>query len=655
MAPDINCLNNKISNLKHGIFLIVCLFSFVSLGQQRQIDSLQKVVETAKSDTVKINALFEWSDLIYEIDPRKDIELNQRIIQICKKHGAEKNARLSRYYLDAMAEAHHYCGNDYQTIGDFGKSIENHNKYYQIRKKMFARFKSRQDELNVALALLTLSGPHLSQAPKGALDFLRESLKIQLRLKDSTKLAETYIGMGVANYRGSEDSSPKEKEKMLNEAFRFYHKGLKVATATRQDVSQLDATMQLANLYSHVNQLDSALYYFKQSKIKAEMLGDVFSIIFIGDGLARVQMKQGKYQEAISNASEVYHMSKEYDDRISENKLLWTLYSLWKKVGNETKSLFYLEQHDSLKTLINDDQTSQKLIEQRVRLENQSKLDSLAQQKVLDSLSLMDAYRKANSERELRKKNGQLITLLIIGVVLLSAVVFFVVSRIYRVRRQRRKLVKEYKELKEYTENASHELQTPLAVVFSKLDTLMQESTLSVKNREYLQSIYKETYRLSSLNKSLFLLSKIENDQFPSNEWVNLDELLKESVDNLDELISSKQLALKVHMNAKVRTKANEFLATTIISNLLRNSIRHNHPGGYIKVKMEQDFFFIENSGKELNQDPSGMFARFKKSSDSPDSSGLGLSIVKKACDSLGWEVEYIHKLKMHRLVIRFM
>ncbi|MBS1934080.1 MAG: HAMP domain-containing histidine kinase, partial [Bacteroidetes bacterium] len=76
------------------------------------------------------------------------------------------------------------------------------------------------------------------------------------------------------------------------------------------------------------------------------------------------------------------------------------------------------------------------------------------------------------------------------------------------------RIIKDYETLKNFADNASHEMQTPLAILNSKLDLLIQEPNLNESQTKQLQSMYDAMSRLTNLNRSLLLLTKIENNQF---------------------------------------------------------------------------------------------------------------------------------------------
>ncbi|MGB5361917.1 MAG: HAMP domain-containing sensor histidine kinase [Aureibaculum sp.] len=216
------------------------------------------------------------------------------------------------------------------------------------------------------------------------------------------------------------------------------------------------------------------------------------------------------------------------------------------------------------------------------------------------------------------------------------------------------KLQSDFNSLKEFSENASHEMQTPLAIMQSKIELLLQSAKLTKEQSELLKSIYQAGQRLSKLNKTLLLLAKVENQQYSTKEEISFKTLIERQLENYEDFILNKNL--KVVKNLSDATfKTNTILAETLISNLLSNSIRHNVPNGSITIDYSVDKLVFTNSGKSLEQeDPENLFNRFKKESTSKESLGLGLAIVKQVCDVNNWQIDYSQEKNLHKITVVF-
>jgi len=192
------------------------------------------------------------------------------------------------------------------------------------------------------------------------------------------------------------------------------------------------------------------------------------------------------------------------------------------------------------------------------------------------------------------------------------------------------KLGNDYRLLKEFTENASHELQTPLTIILLNLDETLQKP-LDQETYKKIYSCFVTAKRLSLLNEKLLLLTKLDNDQYGDVLEINMNESFQKQLEELAPLIEEKRIQLKVDNFGEFRTKMDPILTNILINNILSNAIRHNHQEGIIHISISSSNFTIVNSSKEKLPDQQ-LFDRFIKGRNSPDSVGLGLSIIKKIC-----------------------
>lgn len=212
----------------------------------------------------------------------------------------------------------------------------------------------------------------------------------------------------------------------------------------------------------------------------------------------------------------------------------------------------------------------------------------------------------------------------------------------------------DYQNLKEFIENVSHEIQTPLAIIKSKIELLIQTEQLDSEQLALVQSMQTSALRLSNLNKTLILLSRIDNNQFPKKEVVVIQEIIDFHLDNFEEMIESKAIHVTRDYHCALVIQADSDLINVMILNLLKNAIYHNYSSGKLEISCDSNKLMIKNTGKELEINPEDLFKRFTKSSVKPDSLGLGLSIVKKICDYYRFNVNYIYRDQFHTITITF-
>lgn len=201
---------------------------------------------------------------------------------------------------------------------------------------------------------------------------------------------------------------------------------------------------------------------------------------------------------------------------------------------------------------------------------------------------------------------------------------------------------KAYQEQKQFIENASHELQTPLAIVRGKVELLAESEGLTEQQMKELDEIYSTLGRAVKLNKSLLLLSRIENGQYAELEDVSVDEVLDKLLPDLMDIYGGKQIHLDRRQGeTPFIIRCNHSLAQILISNLVKNSLLHNQEGGELQIITTPNSFVIKNTGDApLNNEK--LFHRFYRGADGKkDSTGLGLAIARSIALSASLKLTY--------------
>ena len=211
----------------------------------------------------------------------------------------------------------------------------------------------------------------------------------------------------------------------------------------------------------------------------------------------------------------------------------------------------------------------------------------------------------------------------------------------------------DYRALKEFTENASHELQTPLAIIRGKLELLL-ESPLNEEQGQQILSALNSIEKLSKINHSLTLLNKLENLEFSTVSPINISAHLEHVLSDLSEVIEMKSIVLNKQIAENVRILLHPSLADILVMNLCSNAIRHNVKGGHITVTLTLKELVIRNSGLPPEIPTEQAFERFKRTSQHTDSVGLGLAIVKQICDVSGLTVKYEYHEGEHIVSLTF-
>lgn len=216
-----------------------------------------------------------------------------------------------------------------------------------------------------------------------------------------------------------------------------------------------------------------------------------------------------------------------------------------------------------------------------------------------------------------------------------------------------RKALADYKNLKEFAENASHELQTPLAIAHGKLE-LLAETNLSPEQYQYVDDTLRTLRKLSRLSESLALLTKIENHEFTDTADVHMTKLIKDSIRSFDEFIKLNGLKVSADLAEDVIVTMHPVLADFLWTNLFQNAIKHNIDNGCINVVLTPSSLRVSNTGKPLNVQPESLFERFKKAEQNSDSIGLGLSIIKHISDQNNFHATYRYEENWHSVEVNF-
>jgi len=208
-----------------------------------------------------------------------------------------------------------------------------------------------------------------------------------------------------------------------------------------------------------------------------------------------------------------------------------------------------------------------------------------------------------------------------------------------------------FRQQKEFTENASHELQTPLAIVQSKLDLLLQDEEITGRQSEIIEETHNALSRVSRINKNLLLLAKIENQQFLEKQQINMAEPLQHMIDLLSGLLEDRNMECNIDPVCMV--EGNAILIEIMLSNLLMNSLRHTEKDVSIYLSLSPGQLVVSNPGTHP-LDETKLFSRFSTASSHAPGSGLGLSLVKEICMRYGWQVKYEFTEQRHRFSLKF-
>lgn len=213
---------------------------------------------------------------------------------------------------------------------------------------------------------------------------------------------------------------------------------------------------------------------------------------------------------------------------------------------------------------------------------------------------------------------------------------------------------KAFDNQKVFLENASHELQTPLAITINKLELVLSDESLSEEQMIKIADAKKSLLRMVNLNKSLLMLSRIDNDQYNSVGQVNGNTLLLDIINELKEIIEFKGLSIDVNIQGEFTVNMNTNLASILFSNLIRNAIKYNMDEGKIMVDISVNEIRISNTSNSGALNPDYIFERFYKGKQDNQSNGLGLSIVSSILNKYPFlTLQYLYVDDLHTFSIK--
>ena len=209
----------------------------------------------------------------------------------------------------------------------------------------------------------------------------------------------------------------------------------------------------------------------------------------------------------------------------------------------------------------------------------------------------------------------------------------------------------DYENLKQFTENISHEIQTPLAIIQAKIDNIINEHAINDKQFQQVSSIQKDIQRLKQLNKKITILTKIDNHQFINVEEVSISQLVNDKVADYKEL----EIKNIVHLaDDNLVVKIDPYLAEMLVNNLISNAIKHSLQNENIVIFTNRNSIIVSNPGEIAIKNPDNLHLRFYREKNNFKSTGLGLSIVQKICDLYGYKMTYKFENNQHIFSILF-
>lgn len=208
------------------------------------------------------------------------------------------------------------------------------------------------------------------------------------------------------------------------------------------------------------------------------------------------------------------------------------------------------------------------------------------------------------------------------------------------------RLERSFESERRFAASASHELRTPLATMRVWLDVAtgkpgpLPSQTVALADR-----IRGELDHIDALLESLLILARTQQGPAEDQSTLALSTIAAAAIERCADTIAGMALHVDHHPCPHAQVTGRETLLSRMAGNVIDNAVRHNRPGGWIRVSTDTQGslarLVVENSGTTLSPEDAGQLAEpFRRPgadrTGSGDGTGLGLSIVKAIVEAHG-------------------
>ncbi|MBT9566827.1 MAG: HAMP domain-containing histidine kinase [Thiobacillus sp.] len=182
----------------------------------------------------------------------------------------------------------------------------------------------------------------------------------------------------------------------------------------------------------------------------------------------------------------------------------------------------------------------------------------------------------------------------------------------------------------------SHELRTALAVILSATEVLLDDDTLSDKQKARVQRIERAARDMAELGTALLLMAREDHAQ--PGGGCQVAAVVEEAVEKQRHLLGSKPVAVDVQTDPTLVVAADCGLVDILVSNLVRNAFSYTDAGS-VTIHQDSRSLVISDTGRGIpgNAIDQAFLRHFRDISST--GAGIGLSLVKRICDRYGWQV----------------
>lgn len=211
------------------------------------------------------------------------------------------------------------------------------------------------------------------------------------------------------------------------------------------------------------------------------------------------------------------------------------------------------------------------------------------------------------------------------------------------------KVEKSFEKEKQFTSDASHELRTPVAVILSQCEYLLEDTQLSQETRSAVEVIQRKAGNMAKIISQLLFLSRADqNRQVIHKEYLELSLLTEMAAEEQQEIAQTKGIRIETDIQEGVQGYVDETLFIRIWMNLIGNGISYGKENGWLKISMKEKegilFGSVEDNGIGITKEQlPHIWERFYQADASRsqrDGAGLGLPMVKWIVQIHGGEIK---------------
>ena len=649
--------------------LILWLFcvSYLFAHPQDPIDSLKSILKNNIPDTQRVKILNQLSFRLSGNNPDLGLSYAQQALDLASSSNYERG----------ISKAYNSLGVIMRIKGDYPKSLNYFFQALQIDEKLL-------DDKETARTLSGIGAVYvkLRNYDKG-IEFFEKVLAIRMKLKDEIGIAVCYTNLGDIY----------QKKESYDLAISYHEKSLRI----ERRISPMDihySLQSLGNIYYDLGNISKSREAYQEALIIRKNLRNKFIISETMISLARVLIKEQKFDEAYGYLDEGLALAKINQAKELEQKAYLFFAELYESKQDQAKSLFFYKKY----TKINDSLYNLEMNKQINLLYNKY------QEEKMEKQSKENIWLKKNQEVQEKYTNRQKqisILATISGLVSLALAVFLFMT-LYKNQKANQLLEEQKEEIESQNQQLSfqhqqildtqqqlEEMNEELQVFNHQLEELVKERTDKIQMTTEALQIAKEelelfmyrvshdfrgplatltglamvgktetndatahlffsktehtAYKMGKMLDKLTMVNLISNKEVEQNS-IDFDELIKDIIDK----ISSE----KAPVNVTISFQDKDFftdpdLLRVILFNLLENAFQFQKIASQehqVNITLEKQEGFVkiivEDNGmgipKEYQQK---MFDMFFRASETSQGNGLGLYIVRKAVEKLQGEI----------------